>query len=106
MTNGLEAFVAQFVQALQQDQTPQTQALTQLFHQIIEPAASAICDIVHTVEQYHPTATPNAELTDFIHTLFGCDTTSTAALLTTSAHVDLGFDLSNELHKAWDFHLT
>ena len=57
--NPLEAFLAQFVQALHQQQTPETQALTQLFQKIVEPAVSAISEVFHTIEQYHPTASPH-----------------------------------------------
>lgn len=95
----LESFISQFVQALHQDQTPQYQAVAQLVCQVLEPAVSAASDLIHTFEQYHPTSTPHPDLGDFLHSLCDCNSGSE------TSNVLLG-GFSDELHKAWDFHLT
>lgn len=99
--NPLEAFIAQFVQALQPPQTPEAQAVCEAFKEIAKPAFSALAEIVHTVEQYHPTATQDLHLGDFLHALLDCHSATS-----TSAPFQGFADLSSELHKAWDFHLT
>jgi len=95
----LETFISQFVQALHEEQSPQAQAMSQLIHQIFEPAASVICDFVHTVEQSQPTDSPLANLSDLFHSLFECHTGAESSSVQP-------LSISDELHKAWDFHLS
>lgn len=100
--NQFDDFISQFVQSLQPPQTPQTQAVIQLFQEIVKPAFSAISDTVHTIQQSQPTPTPAFDfghLSDFLHTLFDCPDPHTSGVQTA-----IGHEIS-EMHKLVDFHL-
>lgn len=102
--NPLETFLTQFVQALQPPQTPEAQAICEAFKEIVKPAFSALAEIVHTVEQYHPTPIQNLHLGDFLHTLLDCNASTGASNAQGFIH-DFSHDLQDQLHKAWDFHI-
>ncbi len=105
--NPLETFITQFVQALQPPQTPEVQAVCEAFKEIVKPAFSALTEIAHTIEQYHPTVVQDLHLGDignFFHALLDshCATGASSAQGFLS---DFSNGLQNELHKAWDFYL-
>jgi hypothetical protein len=99
MANPLETFICQFVQALEQQQTPQGQSISQLFHQIATPVVTAITEFFRTIEQHNPTSAPTGpNVCDFVQPTFDNPLSHNNQIIS---------DFLNDLHKATtsDFHL-
>lgn len=104
MSNPLETFISQFVHSLQQEHTPEGQALCQVFRQVAAPAVAALTDIVHAIEQVHPTDTSTVQTGT--STVQGGGDLVHATLESCVSHDNqIISDFLKELHKVSDFHL-
>ena len=101
MTAPVETFIGQFVQALEQHQSPQGQVIADLLRPIFEPAFAKIADAFHSIEQIDPALTSKLSgICDLIQSRF--DDLHSALDHASASNGDYWNDLHN---KAFDFDL-
>jgi hypothetical protein len=96
--NPLENLIGQFVNAF--EQTPQGQAISQLFCEIAKPPVNAISHLIYTVAQHTPPSS-STTVCDVLHSAFD------DSFLHNIQTGQIISDLTHELHipNAFDFHL-
>jgi hypothetical protein len=105
MTNPVETFISQFVQALEQHQSPQGQVIADLLRPVFEPVFAKIADTFHGIEHIDPALSSTlSNICDVLQSRL--DELYSAFDHSSTSNNFTNGDYWNDLHnKAFDFDL-